>query len=676
MTPPVEEPAPKTNATAGSRSKPASIQPPATGARETSNEGVWGGPAIRDLITQVESIRSAVLLRDSSLDATLYGSNFESARNLVHYLAMRRFELRATQERLAALGISSLGRSEGHVLNNLDLVLGILYRLAGLVPPTRPGSGVTPSEGSLILERNSTMLLGPRRTERGVRIMVTMPKEAASDYGLVRDLLTSGMDCMRINCAHDTEADWAGMIDNLRRAEVEVGRTCRVLMDIAGPKVRTGPLKLGPQVVKVKPKRNALGRAVSPARIWLTPDDGQEPAPRPAAAALPLPRDFLSGLRAGDVLHLTDARGSRRTLRVLSRTGRSRWAMCNKSAYVTKGTVITSGTRSGRVGALPRVVQPLKLKAGDVLVLSARRVKGRDAVRDELGRVKKPAVIACSAPSALATVKKGQPIWFDDGKIGGTVLSASPKRVVVRITSAAIKGSYLREDKGINLPKTELNLPPISWKDAKDLDFIAKHADLVGYSFLRTAENVDLLRSHLAARGRADMGIILKIETQRAFEQLPSILLAAMRGPPAGVMIARGDLAVECGYERLSEVQEEILWLCEAAHMPTIWATQVLEKLTKSGIPSRAEVTDAAMGEMAECVMLNKGPYIVEAVKALDNILERMQAHHSKKSSLLRHLRLAERFFENQSSWGRPPSAARRTGPWGQPGAAPRTAAA
>jgi len=109
-------------------------------------------------------------------------------------------------------------------------------------------------------------------------------------------------------------------------------------------------------------------------------------------------------------------------------------------------------------------------------------------------------------------------------------------------------------------------------------------------------------------------------------------------------MIARGDLAVECGYERLAEVQEEILWFCEAAHIPVIWATQVLEKLAKEGFPSRAEITDAAMSHRAECVMLNKGPHIVAAVRVLDDILRRMQAHQSKKRSMMRQLQLADCF--------------------------------
>ena len=101
---------------------------------------------------------------------------------------------------------------------------------------------------------------------------------------------------------------------------------------------------------------------------------------------------------------------------------------------------------------------------------------------------------------------------------------------------------------------------------------------------------------------------------------------------------------MECGYERLAEVQEEILWLCEAAHCPAIWATQVLESLAKKGTPSRAEITDAAMSHRAECVMLNKGPYILKAVTTLGHILERMAAHQSKKRSMMRALAIARQF--------------------------------
>jgi pyruvate kinase len=214
--------------------------------------------------------------------------------------------------------------------------------------------------------------------------------------------------------------------------------------------------------------------------------------------------------------------------------------------------------------------------------------------------------------------------------------------MVIEILHAGVDGGKLGSAKGINLPETELGADAMTEKDRHDLDFVAEHADIVGLSFVRRPEDVFELQRELAARGKSGLGIILKIESRQGFDQLPLTLLAALRHHPVGIMVARGDLAVEIGFERLAEVQEEILWLSEAAHIPVIWATQVLETLAKTGIPSRAEVTDAAMGVCAECVMLNKGEHIVEAVRFLDHVLHRMQAHHLKKRSMLRRLAVAQ----------------------------------
>jgi pyruvate kinase len=225
--------------------------------------------------------------------------------------------------------------------------------------------------------------------------------------------------------------------------------------------------------------------------------------------------------------------------------------------------------------------------------------------------------------------------------IGGIIEKVEEARVLVRIDRARLNGEKLRGDKGINLPESDLRLPAITAKDLEDLSIIAQRADVVELSYVNTAADVELLQRHLARLGGWQPAIVVKIETRLGFENLPDILLTAMRAPCCGVMIARGDLAVECEFERLAEVQEEILWICEAVHVPVIWATQVLETLAKEeGTPPRAEITDAAMGERAECVMLNKGPHIQQALLALDDILQRMQSHQSKKSSMLRHLNL------------------------------------
>ena len=124
---------------------------------------------------------------------------------------------------------------------------------------------------------------------------------------------------------------------------------------------------------------------------------------------------------------------------------------------------------------------------------------------------------------------------------------------------------------------------------------------------------------------------MLKIETPLAVRNLPRLIVQSIARNPTAVMIARGDLAVEIGFARLSEMQEEILWLCEAAHTPVIWATQVLDQFVRDGVASRSEMTDAAMGQGAECVMLNKGPHLVEGVAFLRDVLTRMDRHHAKK---------------------------------------------
>ena len=179
-------------------------------------------------------------------------------------------------------------------------------------------------------------------------------------------------------------------------------------------------------------------------------------------------------------------------------------------------------------------------------------------------------------------------------------------------------------------------------KDIKDLRFVAAFADVVNVSFVNSVLDVRQLIDELGKLKATDkLGIILKIETKSGFNNLLEILLEAMRVHPVGVMIARGDLAIEVGWENIGRVQEEILSLCQSAHIPDIWATQVLENMAKRGIPSRAEITDAAMAQRAECVMLNKGEYILKAIGLLDTILKDLESYQEKNAPMLPAMELA-----------------------------------
>jgi pyruvate kinase len=604
-------------------------------------------PCIDELIDKLSAIRADLLAAERLVSAqatTLNETHRLSAINLWHYMAMRQHDIRPLQEQLAALGLSSLGRAESHVLASIDTVLHLLCLLAGPKAPSVDGAcaGIGYAAGKRLLAQNTAALLGDRPRQRTVRIMVTMPAEAATDYRLMRQMLANGMDCMRINCAHDDAEAWAGMIANLRQAERELGRSCKILMDIAGPKLRTGPLATTPRAIKWRPNHAIR----EPARIWLTGDQDPAPAPDRAEACLPLSGKGVSELRVGDILEFSDSHGVSVALEIVAAVGGGWWAKTSQRARVKAGTPLRLRAPSEalpsnaeiRVAALPRVAKPLRLNVGDTLLLTGDLEPGAAAVYSDNEILLRPAHIGCLPPTIISQVRTGDRVWLDDGKIGGVVRDVTSGYFEVEITRTHGKSVRLGAEKGINLPDTPLRIPALTAKDIADLEFIVAHADMVGYSFVQSVEDVEVLLTHLARLGGLQIGIVLKIETPRAFAALPQLLLAAMRAERVGVMIARGDLAVECGYERMAEVQEEVLWLCEAAHVPVIWATQVLENVAQIGVPSRAEITDAAMGVRAECVMLNKGPYIVEAIRTLDDILQRMEAHQSKKSQLLREL--------------------------------------
>lgn len=608
------------------------------------------------LIKQLTAIRVEMLDLETTTLAEqrdLHESHRESAKNLLHYLALRRHDLRHIQDSLAIQGLSSLGRAESHVRANVDSIEHVVRRLLSTNDreSLSPNDALTYEQGLSLLRTHTEMLLGPKPAHRMVRIMVTMPSEAAEDYHFVRKLLLDGMNCMRINCAYDDTRAWGKMIEHAKKAEMETGKNCRILMDLAGPKLRTGPIQPGPEVLKWHPQRNVYGSLIRPARIWLTPASDIAQPPAPADSFLPIEGIWSDALRVGDVLKFFDARGSARWMKATEAGDGGWWAESNQTTYIASGTLLhvcrpgkPIGAFPGRVGQLPATEQYIFLKQGHKLILTKSMIAGKPAAFNDKGALTTLPHIAVTLPAIFDDVQPGEKIWFDDGAIGGVIKAVRNDELEVEITNTRPNGSKLRADKGINLPDSRSRLPALTDRDLEDLRFIARHADLVGYSFVRSAADVYELQQQLAALGGKHLGIILKIETRRAFEELPNLLLAAMRSPSAGVMIARGDLAIECGWERMAEVQEEILWICEAAHMPVIWATQVLENLAKQGLPSRAEITDAAMGERAECVMLNKGPYILEAVRVLDNILRRMEKHQSKKRSMLRQLRLADHF--------------------------------
>ena len=481
--------------------------------------GVGAERSARLIHAQVSQLREEIGRNSASLmeqwAAAIRRPDFVPfAENLACYLSLRCADLHETQTALAALGLSRLGRCESHVTASLDAVLASLSRIAGLPPAPYPDAAAF-GRGHDLLAGCQQRIFGSDPSGPYTRIMVTLPTEAAADPVLVQQLICNGANCVRVNCAHDTPEAWSKMIAHTRAAAAVMGRDVRVLMDLAGPKIRIAEV-----------------HAVENRRLF-----------------------------PGDRFVITD--------------------------------------RPSAEAAEPEVV--------------------------------------LSHASLLAHLRPGTHISIDDGKLGAQVIARDGRRATLKVTHARPKGGKLKPEKGINLPGAELDIPALTEDDLRDLDFVAAHADIVGYSFVQTPEDVRKLAVELERRmnGKPLPALMLKIETPLAMRNLPRLIVQAGGVMPVAVMIARGDLAVEIGFGRLSEIQEEILWLCEAAHAPVVWATQVLDSMVKEGMATRAETTDAAMGQRAECVMLNKGPYLAKAVQFLSDILRRMDRHQTKKTARL-----------------------------------------
>jgi pyruvate kinase len=464
--------------------------------------------AVRSRTLQLKNIRASQIL---------------AAKNLIHYLVLRNEDIRTLQNALHIHGLSSLASSESHVRRQLQ---SILQRL---------GTHYTPGEldectyeyNQKQIEEKSKLLFGDKRDVDIPYIMITFDVSFADNYALIKNLLQNGMNVARINCAHDNEAIWSRMIQHLKRACRHTGLSCKVYMDMAGPKIRTRLLGKGKEQGKVKIKEGEI--------VWLADD--------------------------------------------------------------------------------------VKSFKGDEIVISPNE------------------------PGIISMLKKGDRVYIDDGMIKGFIEKAGKYKAAMRIVRISSQKQQIKEGKGINFPDSDIIISPLTEFDKSSLPFICEHADMVGYSFVRYPSDLSGLLEALKKTSARQPHIIVKIETTEAVKNLPTLLLCGMQQKVFGVMIARGDLAVEIGFERMGEIQEEILWICEAAHVPVVWATQVLETLNKSGMATRSEITDATHAAMAECIMINKGDHTIEVIETLRDILQRTGGHHVKKRYTFRPLSIAQAFI-------------------------------
>lgn len=610
---------------------------------------------LQKLITEVDRLIDAVRAEESRASEAISRvaeNHRDGAVNLVHYAELRQHDIRSVQGGLASIGATRLSTAEPAVLARLQAARNVLSAYNG--EPLKYTDVEVRDAFALaddILEDHATDLFGYSSDETHSRIMVTLPTEAGDDPDLVRGFVDAGMELARINCAHDGPDVWKRMIDHVHTAAREAGREIKVAMDLAGPKVRTGQIAPGPEVGRARVTRDETGLVLTPSKIWLTandlPEDEHPPVPAdlPGRPTLPLrvDRPWLEGLTEGDVIDLWDNRDSKRTFTVTRLENGGVLAEGQQNAYITNSTLLQCDYTKSRVSGVPATEQKLRLHVGDTLILT----DDQTPARPEPGRTPR---IGCTLPEAVRAIEVGQRVLFDDGSIAGRAVdkrdNGEHTEVELTIDYAGPNGTNLAAYKGINLPETVLPLPSLTEEDIEAFRFVAEHGDIANVSFIRDTDDVAFVLDTLEQIAQESdnpervrqLGIVLKIETIPAYENLCQVLLAGMRHPNLGIMIARGDLAVELGFDRMAEVPRLIAQMAEAAHVPVAMATQVLESLAKSGLPTRAEITDAAYALRSEAVMLNKGPHITDAIRILHTLSTKLGRSQRKNRQMLRQI--------------------------------------
>jgi pyruvate kinase len=573
----------------------------------------------KNLLAIVTAIEAEETRNRARIDTAL-PTHRRSATNLAHYLGLRKREVRRLQLDLAAVGLSSFGRCEGHVRDTLRRLCAWLAGQRGDAPGA--GDPLDWAQAEALLHENARALFGPPPTDRHVYIMVTAPDAVEATPAWADGLVQAGTDLLRINGAHESPREWESIVSIFRARASAHGKAGRVIVDLPGPKLRAEIRQHEEAVLHIPRHKDRRGKSVTPTEVLLV-------AAYSAGAQVPVPPDWLPGLTRGDVLRLEDAGERDRGLVVLGPGEGGILAECSRSLYVTSGLSLVwerggAVLKEGRVGALPRQPRVLSVSVGDTLLLNA---SGESPAPEQH-------VLAFAETQLLEHVGVGDRVILDDGKLVAIVETARRDELVCRVTEAVKSPTRLRSGKGVAFPDSQLSLPELGPQDEIALTFALRHADGIGVSFVSAARDVTRIGQRLNQAGRSGFGMILKLETRGAIRNLAAILFEALKYDPVGLMIARGDLAVELSFERLAEMQEEILWLGEACHLPVIWATEVLDRAAHTGLATRAEITDAAMSVRAEAVMLNRGPQIVTAVRMLADIIRKMEAHQHKKRAL------------------------------------------
>ncbi len=614
----------------------------------------WKKRELKALLAEVEAIGSALRHLDDDATRAIAEAHRDcraSARNLLQAVAYRRETsrqngLRDLNDRLEALGLARLEPWETAALATIRAIRAILHHLRGQSAPQPSIDAVGHLDGRRLLERRGEALLGPAAEPSSPRIFATLAAEtdgraaleatalrrqnlnrpAASARDSITELTAAGTSGFYLDATRAVAKDLQDLAEQVRSKGDALQRPQRLLVGLSGPPIETGELSQGSAVLRFEPRRNQLGKLLSPARLWLTAEDRSEAPLQPVEAVLPVSTKLLRKIQTEDRVCFKDARGRRRALRIRGAGRSGCLAETDQTTYIEAGTALHLERKGkliakGNVGTLPRIVRPLELFPGDPLILTRVPLPGRPALSDG-GFLRSPARISCTSPEVLDRVKAGERVIFGDGTLTGTVDSVTGEGLRIILLEAEAQGSRLVSGVAIRFPDSALGVAAFDSENTVAVAFAARHADAVALHGVERPEDVLALGQALDDRDGQQVAIVLGIESRRGVAALPRLLLAALRRPRAAILASPEALALEYGPTRLEEVLAEIRWLSRSAQLPLITASPALDRLARREILHPAELRDAVSQAPVEGLLIGDGqsqPEIIRRLRAPDS---------------------------------------------------------
>ncbi|WP_018921461.1 pyruvate kinase [Salsuginibacillus kocurii] len=535
-----------------------------------------------------------------------------SADNLAVYEQIKSIPFQKINEELEERGLTPFINKESHLLSAFERLLQHFGEVKdegdSLKRPTKRNS-------QALLDWRSKLLLGGPR--QGANIMVTLDSSRHRSIDELENLCQQGMTLARINGGRDEEnilADWFSW-----GSQLSDSYSLRIGLDLPGDTLRIPSLQKKKGILKVPVRYNEyfIDGTLTPVT---TQSIVEKQTVDQSTFTLYVKDISLSSFKKGDKLKFHDYRGRKRKLHVLTDpVGDNLQVRLYRNAYIENQTTLYYKKKMiGTISGIPSSPVTLSVTDGDKL-----RIRFDSSAPEDHMEEDGAFVINSPAAKFFENLQAEEPFLIDDGKISGVVQISTPEYVELLVQHPKDQRSPIEEQRSIVFPEQKNLSPSLSNPDRELLEKWGKQSDFILLSFVENAEQLQELKKELERLNLTHLGVMAKIESERAVENIDTILKEGLSFQKFGVMLGRGDLLAMVASDELPHMQRTVLKSAKAAHLPVIIATGLLQRTAKTGQAHQAELIDVEAAKEAEGVMLNKGNYTSKAVSLAKAILEK-----------------------------------------------------